>query len=117
DVLSDDPPQQADRVGHGLIQVQDARLAGLAAAEGQEPAGEGYSASRRLLDGLRVFDATGQAVGLDHEHLGVARDDCEEVIEIVRDAAGKTTDGFHLLRLPELFLEKALLGDVAFEAY
>ena len=48
---------------------------------------------------------------LEH-HLAVPTDDGEQVIEIMRDAAGKVADGLHLLRLPQLVFELLLLGDV-----
>ncbi len=35
------------------------------------------------------------------------------LFEIVRDATGELADGFHLLALPELVLDPALLGDIA----
>jgi len=37
------------------------------------------------------------------DQLGVANDGSEQVIEIVRHAAGELTDRFHLLRVPQLF--------------
>ena len=43
---------------------------------------------------------------------GVALDDGEQVVEVVRDARGELADGLHLLRLPELVLEMQPLGDV-----
>ena len=43
----------------------------------------------------------------------VARDDREQVVEVVRDAAGEAPDRLHATRLLELLLEAALLGDVA----
>ena len=58
-----------------------------------------------------------------HQHVAVADDDRQQVVEIVRDAAGETADRFELLRLPELILarlQRALgalpIGDVAEQA-
>ena len=47
--------------------------------------------------------------------LGVAQDDGEDVVEVVRHAAGKRTEGFELLGLPELLfaLPQRLLGELA----
>ena len=42
----------------------------------------------------------------------VARDHHQQIVEVVRDAAGQAADGFHLLRLPQLLLQGAALGDV-----
>ena len=36
------------------------------------------------------------------DHLGVAQDHREDVVEVVRDAAGETADGLHLLRVAQL---------------
>ena len=45
----------------------------------------------------------------------IALDDHEEIVEIVRHAAGELADGVHFLRLAKLLLEQALLGDVVAE--
>ena len=42
-----------------------------------------------------------------HEHLGVAVDGHQQVVEVVRDAAGEPADRFHLLRLAQLLLALA----------
>ena len=47
----------------------------------------------------------------------VARDHHEEIIEIVGDASGEASDGFHFLRLAELLFERATLGDVFGEEF
>ena len=46
-------------------------------------------------------------------HLAVTADDGEQVVEVVRDAAGEAPYGLHLLRLDELSLQTHLVGDVA----
>ena len=50
---------------------------------------------------------------LPHQQLGVADDGGEEVVEVVRDAAGELADRLHLLRLTQLLLEALPLGHVA----
>ena len=42
--------------------------------------------------------------------LGVAADDTEHVVEVVRDAGGECAEGFELLRFADLRLEPRLLG-------
>ncbi len=37
----------------------------------------------------------------------------EDIVEIVRDAAGKLADSFHFLRLTQLFFQTAMRGHVA----
>jgi hypothetical protein len=46
-------------------------------------------------------------------HVRVPRDHGQEVVEVVRDAAGELADRLHLLGLPQPLLELAPLGDVA----
>ena len=46
------------------------------------------------------------------EQLAVAGDRRQQVVEVVRDAAGEPADRLHLLRLPELLLQPAALGHV-----
>src|SRR4029450_11465812 len=45
-----------------------------------------------------------------------AADDHQRVVEVVGNSAGEMTDGLHLLRLPILLLERALLGDILCDA-
>src|SRR2546423_1399032 len=45
-----------------------------------------------------------------HEHLGVAEDAAKNVVEVVRDAAGKAAYGFHFCCLPQPLLEARALG-------
>ena len=52
---------------------------------------------------------------LHQQQVGRAHDAHQDVVEVVRDAAGQPADRFELLRLPELLLERAPLGDVADE--
>jgi len=47
-----------------------------------------------------------------HAELGVTVDDREQVVEIVRDAAGQRAEAFHLLRLAQLVFEFFALGDI-----
>ena len=46
------------------------------------------------------------------QDFGVAVDDHQQVVEVVGDAARQAPDGFHFLRLPELFFQLAALGNV-----
>ena len=46
----------------------------------------------------------------------VAGDGGQRVVEVVRDAAREPADRLHLLRLPELILELAAVGDVLHRA-
>ena len=46
------------------------------------------------------------------KEFGIADDDGEKVVEVVRDAARELADRLHLLRLGEFGLERLLLRDV-----
>ena len=53
---------------------------------------------------------------LSSTKLAVAEDRRQQVVEVVRHAAGQLADGFHLLRLPELRLERLALADIHADA-
>ena len=50
------------------------------------------------------------------EHFGVALDDGQEIVEVVRDASGQLADRFHFLCLSKAQLHPLLLRDVEHEA-
>ena len=115
DVLADQSVEHARRVVHDGIHLEVARLHRLAPAEGEQLPGE----RRRPLgrrDDVLENGAHVRRRQLGHEReRGVALDDHEEIVEVVRDTAGELADRVHLLRLEELLLELALLGDVVAE--
>ncbi len=51
------------------------------------------------------------------QELAVAGDHHEQIVEVVRDAAGQASDGFHLLGLAKLLLQRSMLGDVFGEEF
>jgi hypothetical protein len=67
----------------------------------------------RLID--RLHDRSELLVAAEHvgQELGHPDDDREDVVEVVRDAAGELADRLHLLRLAQLALERDPLGHVA----
>ena len=90
--------------GHELVDVGRLRLQRLLAREGEQLPGE----LGRALDGpadLLERAAHGRAsASFLLQHFDVAEDDHEDVVEVVRDAAGELADRFHLLRLAQLLL-------------
>jgi len=51
------------------------------------------------------------------QQITVAEHGGEDVVEIMRDAAGERADGLHFLRLPKLVFEGAAFGDVLFDGH
>ena len=102
-------PQQLDGVEHQRVDVDAARLQRLLARERQQAVGEIGGARHRLIDhrgNVPQRRPVGHAVG---EHFDAAGDHRENVVEVVRDAAGELADRLHLLRLAQLalgFLER-----------
>ncbi len=106
DVLADQALQQRFSASHDLIEVQHLRLQDLLAAEREQLLGQrrgAFTGPPHLLDvgarGMPGFEF------LEHQ-VAVAEDGREQVVEVVRDAAGQAADGLHLPRLLELFLER-----------
>ena len=89
-------------VGHDRVQVEQRRLDDLLAAEGQQLAGEPGGARARLLDLCDVGLALDRPVEIGQQQLAVAQNHGQQIVEVVRDAAGQPADGFHLLRLLKL---------------
>ena len=62
---------------------------------------------------LEAFAGLGRVlVRVHQQQLGIAPDDRQHVVEVVRHAAGELADGLHLLRLAQLLLQCLALGDV-----
>jgi hypothetical protein len=46
-------------------------------------------------------------------NITIANNGCQEIVEVVSDPARQLPNGFHLLCLPELFLQVPPFGNVA----
>ena len=109
DGLADGALKKGLEILEQAVRVDRLRAHHLPAGEGQELLGHLCAAlgglqarGREPLDPLRV-------VGLAHDHVEIADDDGEQVVEVVRDAAGELADGLHLLGLVEARLGLVLL--------
>jgi hypothetical protein len=121
DTLAERAPQQLGHAGHQLVRIQRLGLERLPAREGEQPlrqAGSPVDAAARGFDVSRDVLVARAHPALDQ--VDRALDDGQQVVEVVRDAAGQLAEPFHLLRLHELglrLLERLLpappLGDVA----
>jgi hypothetical protein len=106
------PPQNAAQhlghVSHDFVHVQPARLHDRLKVSNCRVKPAARSAADDLLG---RFGAPGEVAQV--EQRGMAVDDGQNVVEIMRHTAGQLADGVHLLRLPELLLEPFLVGHVA----
>src|SRR5438876_10580026 len=116
DVLAQQAAQHLLDVGHEAVQADDARLQHLLAAEGEQLPGEPRRPVCGLADFLGVVAARVTGGQVFEQQVDVARDRGEDVVEVVRDAAGQPAHRFHLLRLAQLLLEQHALGRVAADA-
>ena len=96
--------------GHQPVGVDGLGLQRLLAREGEQPLGQAAPpAARRAARARGSASTSGDGWAMPAlEHLEGADDDGQQVVEVVRDAAGKLAEGVHLLRLAQ-----ALLGALA----
>ena len=115
DVFADQPVQHLLGLGDDRVEVDDARLHHLAAAEGQQLIGQGA----RPIGGFEnLFGIAAQRVQggeLIENHPVVAGDYGEHVVEVVRHATGQAAHRLHLLRVQQLRFQGFAGGDVADE--
>ena len=93
-------------------EVQDPGADRLAGREPEQAGRELAAPARGLLD---VGDVRRGVRGLAGEP-GVAEQDGQQVVDLVGDAAREPAEAVHLLRVPQLLLEPAHVGDVGREA-
>ena len=108
DVFADDPAQHLFDARDDLAQAKLGRLHGLAATEREQLLGQRGSAPRRRQNLVQIAALGVVLEQVLTQQLGVALDDHEQVVEVVRHAACQSPDGFHLLRLAELRFELTL---------
>ncbi len=116
DLLAQRALHQLAHSGDELVAVDLDRIKRLAPPKGEQALGEFGTALTGLHDQigepLKIvarFEFLGQ-------ELGIADDHGEQVVEIMRDAAGKLPGRFHFLRLDELFLGVLALGEIVDDA-
>ena len=105
-------PQQRAHVLDQRRDICRPHLEPLDPAEGKQLRGQARAAfgrSERVL-GIELELLVLGALGDDVEP---ADDDRQQIVEVVRDAAGQLAERFHLLALPQLLLGGLELGDVA----
>ena len=110
------PAKDVVRAADQAAEIDDLRRERLPSSESQQLRGEFRAArdggDRRLqaLVGARI------AGDVAAKQLQIAADDLQDVVEVVRDAAGELADRLHLLRLAQLRLGLGAFGDRAGDA-
>ena len=117
DVFADHAGEHFQVFGGDVVEIDDARGEHLLAAEGEQLAGQRRGALGGAGDLLRRAAQMRFGAEAFEKKFRVAGDDHQQIVEVVRDAAGEAADGFHLLRLAQLLLERAALGDVFGEEF
>ncbi len=103
------PEHVADHA-HALAGVEHLGRQRLPSREGEELAGQPRRAVDGRGDGVDIADAPLLADVGSLEQVDGRADHGEQVVEIVRDAAGEPPDRLHLLRLPQRLLRLRVLG-------
>ena len=115
DVLAERSLQQFRGIDDQRIDVGFLRFERLLACERQQLLGEVGAARRRFVDHLRDGGELRLAldgVGQDFDRSG---DHGQDVVEVVRDAAGELAHGLHLFGLPDPLLGGNSVGKIADE--
>jgi hypothetical protein len=99
DVLADQALQHRAHVADDVVDVERSRVEHLLAAEGEQLARE-VGGSLPGVEDLSELGARGVVGARSAEQgVAVAVDDQQQVVEVVRDAAGQSPDRLHLLRV------------------
>ena len=98
------------RLGNERVQGQDLRLEKLAPTEGQQLAGQMGGPLAGVLDLLDIGPDRVRGPELLEDKVGVAQDSGQQIVEVVRDAAGQPANRLHLLGPVDLFLQPGAGG-------
>ena len=99
DMVTERSLQHSYRPRDDAVQVEDLGGHALVPAQRKQMAGQPRRRQRGATDFVGVLQAFIAAVERRDEQLGVSGNRRQEVVEIVGDAAGKTANRFHFLRL------------------
>ncbi|GJD67564.1 hypothetical protein MMMDOFMJ_0480 [Methylobacterium gnaphalii] len=118
DRLAERAPQQLRHAGDEAVRLDRLGRQGLLAGEGEEAVGQRRGAVRALQPLLNIVLELPPvcrlaAIRLTLQHVQVADDDRQHVVEVVGEAAGELAHRFHLLGLPQLGLQPVavVIGD------
>ena len=110
--FADEAAEQLMHFGDGAVQRQHLGLHRLLAAEGKKLLDQIGGAQGILMDEVDLVERR-IARGVAHQQeFGIADDDGENVVEVVRHAARKLAHRLHLLRLREFRFQRLLIGNI-----
>ncbi len=112
DVFAHQAAQQHLGLADHLAGVQRDALDRLLAGEGQQVAHQVLGAGDDLADAVQVLVGRIAQRVVEQQLVVTELEPGQQVVEVVRHAAGDLADGLHLLRLDQVLLETLLLGDV-----
>ena len=112
DGLAEQPLEQMRHFGHDVGQLEDLRAQRLLARESEQLPGQPGGAVRVRLDLLDVVIVAVAGRVAHHHQVAMAHDRGQDVVEVVRHAAGELADRLHLGRLRDLALELGFLAIV-----
>src|SRR5262245_37232524 len=105
DVVPDHPFDETRNFEYDLVEVEQFVAGDLRTAEGQQLLRQRRCAFARLDDLREIFRDRTVGRNAPLRKRGVAEDDADEVVEIVRDPAREASERLDLLLLPELPFE------------
>ena len=112
DPLADQPPQHHLQFRQHVGELQHLRAQRLAPREREQLTHQTRRAIGVLAD---LHDVLERGIGrpvVDQQQIRIADDRGQNVVEVMRDAAGELADRLHLLALREILLQRLLLGGV-----
>ena len=110
DVLVQHAVEQLERLVDDVVQVDRLGLEHLLPAEREQLLRQLARPRRREVDLAHALGRPVLALDLAREEGARGADDGEDVVEVVRDAAGEAADRLHLLGVAQLLLEPLALG-------
>ncbi len=111
DALADQALQHLLHAEQDRVQIDHRRLEDLLAPEGEQLAGQLACPLTCQAHFLEIEADRVAGLELVERHLGVTEHHRQQVVEVVRDAAGQATDGLELLGLAEPLLDALAFGD------
>src|SRR5262249_13715323 len=113
DVFTDQPPEHAVEVSYHLVEIDDARLQDLTAAESQELSYESRRPLTCPLDLSNVAPQCRRDLRIGEREVTATQHRHQQIIEVMGHAASQSPDALEFVCMAELRLERLALGDVA----